>query len=96
MSTEETIVLTKDAADVGANAALVVTPFYYKLSGEELFQHYMSISDAVDLPLVVYTVPKFTGISLEPAFIHRLVVENKKVVGVKRALLRRRPSWRRR
>jgi len=83
MSTEETIVLTKDAADAGADAALVVTPFYYKLSGQELFQHYMTISDAVDLPLVVYTVPKFTGISLEPAFIHRLVVENKKVVGVK-------------
>lgn len=83
MSTEETIELTRDAADVGASAALVVTPFYYRLSSEEIFQHYMSIFEAVDLPLVVYNVPKFTGVSLEPAFIHRLVIENKKVIGVK-------------
>jgi len=83
MSTQETIALTKDAADVGTDAALVVTPFYYKLSGEEICQHYRIVSEAVDLPLVVYNVPKFTGISLEPAFIHRLAVENKRVIGVK-------------
>jgi 4-hydroxy-tetrahydrodipicolinate synthase len=83
MSTQETIALTKDAADVGADAALVVTPFYYKLSTEELFQHYRCVSEAVDLPIVVYYVPKFTGISLEPVFMHRLAVEDKKVIGVK-------------
>ena len=83
MSTQETIALTKDAADVGADAALVVTPFYYKLSNEEICQHYKTLSEAVDLPIVVYSVPKFTGISLEPAFIRRLAVENKKVIGVK-------------
>jgi len=81
--TQETITLTKDAADVGADAALVVTPFYYKLSNEEIYQHYEHVSEAVDLPIVVYSVPKFTGISLEPAFIRRLAVENKKVIGVK-------------
>jgi 4-hydroxy-tetrahydrodipicolinate synthase len=83
MGTRETIALTRDAADVGADAALVVTPFYYRLSSEELCQHYRSVSEAVDLPIVVYTVPKFTGISLEPAFIHRLAVENKSVIGIK-------------
>jgi len=83
MSTMETITLTKDAADVGADAALIVTPFYFKLINQELFEHYRSVSEAVDLPIVVYSVPKFTGISLEPAFVHKLAVENEKVIGVK-------------
>ena len=83
MSTMETIALTKDAADVGADAALIVTPFYFKLTNQELFEHYRSVSEAVDLPIVVYSVPKFTGISLEPAFVHKLAVENEKVIGVK-------------
>jgi 4-hydroxy-tetrahydrodipicolinate synthase len=83
MSTMETITLTKDAADVGADAALIVTPFYFKLTNQELFEHYRSVSEAVDLPIVVYSVPKFTGISLEPAFVHKLAVENEKVIGVK-------------
>jgi 4-hydroxy-tetrahydrodipicolinate synthase len=81
-STEETILFTKDAADVGADAALIVTPFYYKLTNRELYEHYKSVSEAVDLPVVVYSVPKFTGVSLEPAFINKLA-ENKKIIGVK-------------
>jgi 4-hydroxy-tetrahydrodipicolinate synthase len=82
-STRETIAFTKDAADLGADAALVVTPFYFKLSNQEIQEHYRSVSEAVDIPIIVYSVPKFTGISLEPAFIHKLAMENQKVVGVK-------------
>jgi 4-hydroxy-tetrahydrodipicolinate synthase len=83
MSTTETIMLTKDAADLGADAALIVTPFYFKLTNQELLEHYSSVSEAVDIPIVVYSVPKFTGITLEPAFVHKLAVENEKVIGVK-------------
>ncbi len=83
MSTQETIMLTKDAAEAGADASLVVTPFYYKLSNEEICQHYMNVAEGVDLPLVVYSVPKFTGISLEPALIQMLADENKNIIGVK-------------
>jgi 4-hydroxy-tetrahydrodipicolinate synthase len=83
MSTQETIAFTKDAADLGVDAALVVTPFYFKLSNKEIYGHYKAILETVDLPIVVYNVPKFTGFSLEPAFIHKLASENKKIIGVK-------------
>jgi 4-hydroxy-tetrahydrodipicolinate synthase len=83
MSTQETIALTKDAKDLGADAALVVTPFYFKLSNKEIFEHYRTLSEAVDLPIVVYNVPKFTGFSLEPTVVAQLVSQNEEVVGVK-------------
>jgi len=82
-STQETIAYTKDAADLGVDAALVVTPYYFKLSNLEIQEHYRSVSEAVDIPIVIYSVPKFTGVTLEPAFIHKLAVENEKVIGVK-------------
>ena len=83
MSTLETIRFTKDAADLGADAALIVTPFYFKLSNKEIHEHYRTVSEAVNIPIIVYTVPKFTGVSLEPAQIQKLSLENKRIVGVK-------------
>jgi 4-hydroxy-tetrahydrodipicolinate synthase len=83
MSTKETIAFTKDAKDLGVDAALVVTPFYFKPTNREMHEHYKAISEAVDLPIVVYNVPKFTGFSLETAFIHQLVSENEKIIGLK-------------
>ncbi|MGB9714017.1 MAG: 4-hydroxy-tetrahydrodipicolinate synthase [Candidatus Bathyarchaeales archaeon] len=82
-STWETIQLTKDAKDLGVDAALVVTPFYFKLSSKEIYEHYRAVLEAVDLPLVLYSVPKFTGYSLEPAIISRLASEYDNVVGIK-------------
>jgi 4-hydroxy-tetrahydrodipicolinate synthase len=83
MSTQETIAFTKDAADLDVDAALVVTPFYFKLSNKEIYEHYQTVSENVDIPIVIYNVPKFTGHSLEPTFIHRLAAENEKIIGVK-------------
>ena len=83
MSTQETITLTKDAANLGVDAALIVTPFYFKLSNREIREHYRTVSEKVDVPIVIYNVPKFTGVSLEPALIHELAAENKKIIGVK-------------
>lgn len=83
MSTQETIAFTKDAKDLGADAALVVTPFYFRLSNREICEHYKSVLDAVDLPIIVYNVPKFTGFSLEPTVISQLVSERGGVIGVK-------------
>jgi len=83
MSTKETIAFTKDAADLGVDAALVVTPFYFKLSNKETYEHYRTVSENVDIPIVVYNVPKFTGVSLEPSFIQKLAAENEKIIGVK-------------
>jgi 4-hydroxy-tetrahydrodipicolinate synthase len=83
MSTKETITLTKDAKDLGVDAALIVTPFYFKPTNREMHEHYRTISETVDLPIVVYNVPKFTGFSLETAFIHQLASENEKIIGLK-------------
>jgi len=83
MSTRETITFTKDAKDLGVDAALIVTPFYFKPTNREMQEHYRTISETVDLPIVVYNVPKFTGFSLEAPFIHQLVSENEKIIGLK-------------
>jgi 4-hydroxy-tetrahydrodipicolinate synthase len=83
MSTWETIQLTRDAKDFGVDAVLVVTPFYFKLSSEEIYEHYKAILEAVDIPIVLYSVPKFAGCSLEPAIISRLALEYSNVIGVK-------------
>ncbi len=83
MSTRETISLTKDAKDLGADAALVVTPFYFKLSNKEIYEHYKVVIEAVDMPIIIYNVPKFTGFSLDPSVIFQLVSEYENVIGVK-------------
>ena len=83
LSTQETINLTRDAKDLGADAALIVTPFYFKLTDREIIAHYRAVLDSVDIPIVVYNVPKFTGFSLKPTVIHQLALENEQVVGVK-------------
>ena len=82
LSTEETVHLTEDAKDAGADAALIVTPFFFRLSDEELFEHYKAIVESVDLPVILYNVPKFTGFNLEPRVVAKLAqLEN--VVGIK-------------
>jgi 4-hydroxy-tetrahydrodipicolinate synthase len=83
MSTKETITFTKDAKDLGVDAVLVVTPFYFKPTNREIHEHYRTVSEAVDLPIIVYNVPKFTGFSLETAFVHQLMSENEKIIGLK-------------
>jgi 4-hydroxy-tetrahydrodipicolinate synthase len=82
-STWETIRLTKEAADLGVDAALVVTPYYFKPSNRELTAHYKAVLEAVDLPIILYSVPKFTGYTLEPALIAQLAKEYSNVAGVK-------------
>lgn len=83
MSTKETIQFTKDAKDLGVDAALVVTPFYFKPSNKEIYEHYKTVLEAVDIPIVLYSVPKFTGFSLEPTVIAQLASEYENVLGVK-------------
>lgn len=82
-STWETIQLTKDAEDLGVDAAVVVTPYYFKPSNRELISHYKAVLEAVDLPIILYSVPKFTGYALEPIVIAELANEYSNVAGVK-------------
>ena len=82
-STEEAISLTRHAKRAGADAALVVTPYYNKPTQEGLFQHYRAVA-AVGLPVVLYNVPGRTGCDLLPETVARLC-ELPQVVALKEA-----------
>ena len=83
MGTRETIEITRDASDLGGDAVLVVTPFFFKPSEEELFQHFAALLASVDMPVILYNVPKFTGYSIKPRVIERIVFGCNNLVGVK-------------
>lgn len=70
--TQKTIEECKKAHDAGADAALVVTPYYNKPMQEGLFAHYAHVAEATPLPLILYNVPGRTGVNLLPATIARL------------------------
>ncbi|MFZ0448624.1 MAG: dihydrodipicolinate synthase family protein [Desulfatiglandaceae bacterium] len=83
-STLETITLTQRAAEIGADAALVITPHFYggKMAPEALVSHYFSVADASPIPVLVYNVPKFTHLDLDAPTISRMA-EHPNIVGVK-------------
>lgn len=81
--TMETIELTRDAEDRGASAVLVVTPFFYRPSDEELFRHFASLLATVEVPVILYNVPKFTGYSINPRVIEQIASECSNLIGVK-------------
>jgi 4-hydroxy-tetrahydrodipicolinate synthase len=82
--TAATIAATRRAAAVGADAALVVTPYYNKPDQRMLEAHYRAIADEGDLPVVVYNVPSRTGVNVEAATMLRLA-EHPRIVAVKEA-----------
>jgi len=83
-STREAIELTAAAAQIGVDAALLVTPYYNKPTQEGLYQHYKAIAEAVPLPQILYNVPGRTGVDMQNATVARLLgVPN--IVGIKDA-----------
>ena len=83
-STEEAISLTKHAEKVGADAALVVTPYYNKPTQEGLYQHYKAINDNCEIPIIIYNIPSRSVIDMSVDTMARLF-ELKNIVGVKDA-----------
>jgi len=83
-STAETIMLTKHAERAGADAALLITPYYNKPTQEGLYQHYKAVAEEVELPLILYNVPGRTGVNMLPETIARLS-EIKNITGIKEA-----------
>ena len=83
-STRETIRLTNDCADMGAHAALVVTPCYYggKMAPAALTDHYVQVADHATIPVLLYNVPKFTNINMDPAIVRELS-RHPNIVGIK-------------
>ena len=83
-STHEAIELTKEAKALGADAALLVTPYYNKPTQEGLYQHYKAIAEAVDLPQILYNVPGRTGVDMQNETVIRLA-DLPQIVGIKDA-----------
>ena len=84
-STQEAIDLTQTAAELGADYALIVTPYYNKPNQEGLFQHFIKIADSVDIPQILYNVPSRTACDLRPETVMRLA-SHQNIVGIKEAL----------
>ena len=84
-STEEAIELTQTAASLGANFALIVTPYYNKPTQEGLYQHYIKIADAVEMPQILYNVPSRTACDLRPETVARLC-SHPNIIGIKEAV----------
>lgn len=70
--TAEAVDYTRHARKAGADAALMVNPYYNKPTQEGLYRHFMTVADAVDLPIILYNIPGRTGITMSPATVARL------------------------
>ena len=83
-STQEAIDLTQCAMDSGADAALLVTPYYNKPTQEGLYQHYKKVAESVAIPQILYNVPGRTAVDLLPETVLRLA-DISNIVGIKEA-----------
>lgn len=82
-STWKSIELTRDALNAGAQVALVTTPFFFKPTGDEIAQYFIELMDAVDIPVILYNVPKFTGYSVAPKVVAKVADECSNLVAIK-------------
>jgi 4-hydroxy-tetrahydrodipicolinate synthase len=83
-STKEAITLTQKAKELGVDACLLVAPYYNKPTQEGLYQHFMAIADAVDIPQILYNVPGRTGCDISNETTLRLAI-HPNIVGIKDA-----------
>jgi len=84
-STSEAVYLTQEAEKAGADASLQVAPYYNKPSQEGLYQHFLEVSRATKLPLMLYSIPSRCGIEIGVETVRRLAVATPRVVGIKEA-----------
>lgn len=83
--TQTAIKLSKEAQDVGADALLIVTPYYNKATQNGLIKHYTAIANEVDLPIIMYNVPGRTGCNIIPSTAVALAKNVKNIVAIKEA-----------
>ncbi len=83
-STDETIMMTKKAKEMGADGALLVVPYYNKPTQEGLYRHYKAVAESVDIPIVLYNVPSRTALNMLPQTVARLA-EIDNIVAIKEA-----------
>ncbi|MFU0791835.1 MAG: 2,4-dihydroxyhept-2-ene-1,7-dioic acid aldolase [Virgibacillus proomii] len=80
---EETMYLTKKAQEMGADAAMVIVPYYNKPNQQALYKHFKTVADSVDIPIIVYNIPGRTAVNLEVETLARLNEDCPNIVGVK-------------
>ncbi len=83
-STREALFLAKEAEKAGADALMIVTPYYNKPNAEGLYRHYKAVADEVSIPILVYNVPSRTGLNTTPDVVEKLASIDR-VVGIKEA-----------
>ncbi len=83
--TETAVYLSTEAEKSGADALLLVTPYYNKATQNGLYKHYKTIADSVKIPCILYNVPSRTGCNIAPETVVRLCKEVENIVGVKEA-----------
>jgi 4-hydroxy-tetrahydrodipicolinate synthase len=83
-NTREALELTRHAANAGADAALLITPYYNKPNDRGMYEHFKTIAENCSIPIILYNVPKRTGIDLKPELVKKLsLIDN--IVAVKEA-----------
>lgn len=80
---DETLYLTKAAQEIGADAAMVIVPYYNKPNQAALYKHFKAVADSVDIPIIVYNIPGRTGVNLEVKTLARLKEDCPNIIGVK-------------
>jgi len=82
-ATHEAIELSTHAQRVGADACLLVVPYYNKPTQEGLYRHFKAVAEEVSIPIILYNIPSRTGVEIAPETIYRLAKEHKNIIGSK-------------
>ncbi|MCF6136749.1 2,4-dihydroxyhept-2-ene-1,7-dioic acid aldolase [Pseudalkalibacillus berkeleyi] len=80
---QETLYLTQKAKDIGADAAMVIVPYYNKPSQHALYKHFKTIADTVDIPIIIYNIPGRTAVNMDVKTIARLNEDCENIIGIK-------------
>jgi len=83
VTTRETITLSKEAEEIGADILSVIVPYFAAASQDELYEHYKAVAESVSLPVVLYNIPARTGNALAPATVARLAKDIPNILGAK-------------
>lgn len=81
----QTLANTQKAKDLGADSALVITPYYIKPTQAGMHEYFQTVSQKVDIPIVIYNVPGRTGVNMMPATVVKLAYDCPNIVGIKEA-----------
>ena len=83
VGTRETVELARHAEGAGADGLLVVSPYYWKVGEEALFEHFATVAEAVEIPILIYNLPVLTGVELSPSLVAKVAYECSNVAGLK-------------